>query len=296
MLLRAIINGKKAGADDVRAAIFQLREAGFDIEVRVTWEGGDAARLINEAIREGVTRLLIGGGDGSVNEAVGALISIPDELRPELAILPLGTANDFASACGIPAMPVDAVRLALEGTAKPVDAIKANELSFINVASAGFGAKVTAETPVALKNFLGGGAYTLMGLIKSIDFKPYGCSISSSGMEIKGNVIVGALCNGRQAGGGQVLAPKAKINDGLMDVVAVLEFPATDLDIVITELMNNDVDGQYVRRFRVEEMKAWSDTAMPINLDGEPYTTKNIDFKVLRHAIQLVVPDNCPLI
>jgi diacylglycerol kinase family enzyme len=80
-----------------------------------------------------------------------------------------------------------------------------------------------------LKNFLGGGAYTLMGLVKALGFKPYSGRIISTEMEIEGDAIIGAVCNGRQAGGGQQLAPKASLTDGLMDIVLVLDFPATSI-------------------------------------------------------------------
>ena len=87
--------------------------------------------------------------------------------------MPLGTANDFATACGIPSDPLQALQLAQVGEAREVDAAQANDYHFINVASGGFGAQVTANTPVALKNFLGGGAYTLSGLIQAVNFAPY---------------------------------------------------------------------------------------------------------------------------
>ena len=99
---RLIVNGKSAGRSDLRSAITTLRKKGIALEVRSTFEGGDVERFVNEAINEGVSRLLIGGGDGSINEAFDALLKHERNTRPELGILPLGTANDFASACHIP--------------------------------------------------------------------------------------------------------------------------------------------------------------------------------------------------
>lgn len=294
--LRIILNGKKAGIEEIRSAIYQLRDKGYSIEVRTTWEFGDMERLITEAINENVKRLLIGGGDGSVNEAVTALLKISPGSRPELAILPLGTANDFASACTIPKAPADALRLALTGDTVEIDAVKANDRAFINVATAGIGAQITSETPVQLKNFLGGGAYTLMGLVKAVNFIPYESGLSTSKEELTGKVIVGAACNGPQAGGGQRLAPGAKINDGLIDIVAVMEFPAADLNLVIKEILNPEINGQYVKRLSVDKIQVWSDNGMPINLDGEPYKADKIEFVVLAKAIKMVLPTGCPLI
>lgn len=69
------------------------------IEVRVTWEHCDAERLVNEASRDGIQRIVTAGGDGTLNEVVSGLAKLDSDKRPELAIMPLGTANDFATAC-----------------------------------------------------------------------------------------------------------------------------------------------------------------------------------------------------
>ena len=102
MHVRLIINGKKAGRPDVRAAVQAVRGTGFVVDVRVTWEHGDAVRLVAEAVRDGVPRVIAAGGDGSVSEMVNGLMAIPAASRPEMGIMPLGTANDFATACGVP--------------------------------------------------------------------------------------------------------------------------------------------------------------------------------------------------
>ncbi|MCK5359027.1 MAG: YegS/Rv2252/BmrU family lipid kinase, partial [Gammaproteobacteria bacterium] len=201
MDIRILLNGKKAGLEPVRSAIFKARESGV-VEVRSTWEGGDVERMVMEALNDGCQRLVAGGGDGTVNEVADALLKLPLEDRPELAVLPLGTANDFATACTIPTEPLAALRLAQSGQACSIDAVKANEYSFINVASGGFGAQVTANTPVALKNFLGGGAYTISGLIQALNFSPYHGEVHLPHESSRNNIIACAVCNGKQAGGG----------------------------------------------------------------------------------------------
>ena len=101
MRIRILLNGKKAALDPVRDAIYRARADG-PVEVRTTWEKGDVHRLVQEALAEGCKRLVAGGGDGTVKEVTDALMHLQQEDRPEVAILPLGTANDFATACGIP--------------------------------------------------------------------------------------------------------------------------------------------------------------------------------------------------
>ena len=279
----------------MRDAIYQAREKiSDDIEVRVTWEYGDVHRFVKEAFADGVERVVAGGGDGSVNEVVDALMGLPRERRPELAIMPLGTANDFATGCQIPIDSFDALEVAVNGKSHPVDVVSANDRHFINIASGGFGAQVTTDTPVELKNFMGGGAYTLTGLVKAIDFKPYSGGLKAEGLDLKGEAIVWAICNGRQAGGGQVLAPSAYINDGLIDVVVLRAFPLSDASQVISEIREPTIDGAYVRRFQTSWLTFSSDTVAPTNLDGEPYHRDSIRFEVIPNAINLIVPEDCP--
>ena len=295
MDIRIILNGKKAGLEPVRQAIFTARGQG-EVQVRVTWEGGDAERLVKEAANEGCRRLVAGGGDGSVNEMVNAMMQIPADERPEMAVLPLGTANDFATACGIPAEPLAALALAQRGDARPVDCARANDNYFMNVASGGFGAQVTTNTPVALKNFLGGGAYTLSGLVQALNFKPFPGQMILPNETGSAEVVVGAVCNGRQAGGGQPLAPAALIDDGLLDIVGLNMFPAGAVSDVVAELMAQEASGVYVTRRRVPWAEWSSDQIMPINLDGEPIAERKVRFEAVPGAIKLVLAADCPML
>ncbi|MBV7296317.1 lipid kinase YegS [Enterovibrio paralichthyis] len=295
MTIRVLLNGKKAGLEPVRHAIFNARQSG-DIEVRVTWEGGDIERLVKEAIHDGCKRIVAAGGDGTVNECAAALMGYEPEQRPEMAVLPLGTANDFATACQIPLTLEQALHLAQTGSVTAVDCVSANDRHFINVASGGFGAKVTAETPVALKNFLGGGAYTLAGIVQALSFEPYQGKTLMPDHESDQEVIVGAVCNGRQAGGGQILGPNAMLNDGLLDTIVLRRFPLEAVTQVIAEINDVGSDGEYVRRIRTPWIEWQSDDVMPINLDGEPISAKKIRFEAIPNAIKLVLPKGCPLI
>jgi len=294
--MRIILNGKKASNQGVRSAISTIRQRHKNLEVRVTYEYGDVERFVLEAQREGVKRLIIGGGDGSINEIVNALAKLPKKERPELAILPLGTANDFATSCTIPPDTLESLRLASSGKTVPVDIVSANEKYFINIATAGFGAQVTADTPTELKNFLGGGAYTLTGVLKLLDFVPYRATMRTPAYEKEELGIIAAVCNGRQAGGGQILAPKAYINDSLIDVLIVSPFPLGDLTTVIEEIRSPRSDGRYIKYFQTPWVETETDDPAPVNLDGEPYRHNKIRFEVIPGAIDLVVPENCPCI
>ena len=106
---RVILNGKGAASPPVRNAIERLRAQGQPLEVRVTWEGGDAARYAREALQDGVEVLVAGGGDGTLNEVVNGILKENEKPAMALGVLPLGTANDFARGTGIPLDPYEAL-------------------------------------------------------------------------------------------------------------------------------------------------------------------------------------------
>ena len=291
-----IINGKKAGQPDIRQAVYELRERGHDLQVRVTWEYGDGLRYVQEASALGIDRVIAGGGDGTVNEISHGLALIDREQRPAMGVLPLGTANDFATCCTIPTEPLAALQLALEAEPVNVDLVQANDRYFLNVASAGFGAAVTTETPVELKNFLAGGAYTLMGMIKILNFTPYSVRLKAEEYEYEGEAVIGAICNGRQAGGGQVLARDAFLNDGVFDVLIARPFPLNAIEQVAAELRTPSPSGEYITLFQSRWLESFANEPIPVNLDGEPISGNSIRFEVLPETIRLAVPEGCPCI
>ncbi len=96
--LRLIVNGKSAGDPALRAAVGQIRDMGHTLEVRVTWEGGDAARYAVEAVNDGVDVAIAAGGDGTINEVAGGMLSAAGPLTTALAAVPYGTADELRRA------------------------------------------------------------------------------------------------------------------------------------------------------------------------------------------------------
>ena len=291
-----ILNGKKAGIQEIRQAVTHVREKGHDLHVRVTWEYGDGLRYVKEAQALGVDCVIAGGGDGTVNEIAHGLALLAKEKRPAMGILPLGTANDFATSCMIPSEPLAAISLAVEADPVSVDLIQANDRYFINVASAGFGAAVTTETPVELKNFLAGGAYTLMGMVKILNFTPYRVKVRAENYHLEGEAVIGAICNGRQSGGGQVLAPDAFINDGVFEVIVARPFPLNAFDQVAAEFLDPSPDGEYITMFQSTWLESFAEDPVPVNLDGEPIRSRSIRYDIVPDALRLAVPKSCPCI
>ena len=155
---------------------------------------------------------------------------------------------------------------------------------------------VTTATPPNVKRLLGGAAYSLMGVIMAVNFQPYEGRLVLPDAEHELRALVGAVGNGRQAGGGQVLAPRAYIDDGLLDVLVVREFPMDQLGAVVAELENLTEDGEYISYHQVPWLESHSVGQMPINLDGEPIAVESVRFEVLPAAVRLVVPTDCPLL
>jgi lipid kinase YegS len=289
-----ILNGKVAGNGALRAAVVGQREAGHRFEVRVTWEKGNAQRFVLEA--GDVDLLIAGGGDGTLNEVVRGLMDLPIDARPVLGVVPLGTANDFATGCDIPRDPKQALALCMEGEAVPIDVGKANDYWFLNVASAGFGAEVTATTSADLKRLLGPVAYTVMGAILAISVHQYHGKVTLPDREITDSGPVAIIGNGRQTGGGVQVAPRALIDDGLLDVLVIRHIPATALLTAARELQQLSPDGEYISYWRTPWIEVCSEEVLPVNLDGEPVHFSSVRYEAVQKAIRLIVPANCPLL
>jgi lipid kinase YegS len=289
-----ILNGKAAGNDALRNAVAQQRAAGHRIKVRVTRKKGDARRF---AAKAGEADLLIAaGGDGTLNEVVHGLMDLSKAARPALGVVPLGTANDFASGCGIPRDPDEALALCMKGQGVPIDVGKANEHWFLNAASVGFGAEVTATTPPELKRLLGQAAYTVMGAILAMNVHHYRGKLMLPDREITASGPVAIVGNGRQTGGGIQVAPRARIDDGLLDLLVVRQIPAMALFTAARELQQLSPDGDYISYWQTPWAEVYPQEAIPVNLDGEPVRFSSVRYEAVPGAIRLIVPPNCPLL
>ncbi|RLE32248.1 MAG: lipid kinase YegS [Acidobacteria bacterium] len=295
--VRVILNGKGAANPQVRAAVNRIRDEGQPMEVRCTWEGGDAAHFAQEAIGDGIEVLVAGGGDGTIHEVVNGLMTA--QSRPELAlgVLPLGTANDFARGCGIPLEPYEALKLAIGGAPVAIDVPSANGVFFANVASGGFGAEVTVGTPSELKRAIGGGAYALVGIVTAAKMTPYSGNFTAAGESGKGSFIALAVGNARQAGGGFQVTPKALLDDGLLDLMILADFQTKDLGLVLNEFQDfANTNNRFVHFRQAPGFEMEIPGKLPINLDGEPYRWDRIHFEVRPKALLVVLPEGCPLI
>ncbi|RKQ97201.1 lipid kinase YegS [Kushneria sinocarnis] len=296
MRIWLIINGKATDDPALQEAIRRARAAGVALELKVTQSGEDVERFIGMAVERSIRRIVIGGGDGTLHDAVNALMRHPAEQRPEMGIVPMGTANDFATSTGIPLTPMDALSLATDGEAFNIDVGCINDLHFINLASGGFGARVTSTTPPKLKKMLGGGAYSLVGAMRAWRFQPFEGRLILSDRNVEASLIVLSIGNGRQAGGGQELAPKALLDDGLLDVLAVESFPLSRIGQAIRELNHLSDQGSVVRYYQLTSMQFDSRRPLPVNLDGEAHEFTQMSISIRPGALAVILPEECPLL
>jgi lipid kinase YegS len=287
-----ILHGKQALNEDVRAAVVEKRKLGWDLEVRLTWEAGDAQRLVQEALAAGHRQIVAGGGDGTLRDIADAIA--PASNRASLTILPLGTANDFARAAGVPLIVADALDL-LDETPVAVDLGEVNGKVFLNMATGGFGSQVTANTSEELKKVLGGAAYLFTGLSRFSELHAAHGELTGPDFHWRGDLLALGIGNGRQAGGGHVLCPTALADDGLLDV-SILPAPQEVVGTLRSLLEGGlGIDNMFIRA-RLPWVELKSAQGLDINLDGEPLSGEELRFVARPAALLLHLPANSPVL
>ncbi len=302
---RLILNGKSAGNDDLRDAVATMRARGVEVDVRVTWEAGDAQRHVSEALRDGVDTIIAAGGDGTFSAVAAALARMdePAGRLPALALVALGTANDFATAAELPKEALPAMEAVCEWPPVPIDllrlAVDEGKIHWCaNLASGGFGTKVTVETDEGLKKMLGGLAYLITGIAQLGRIQPIHARLHGPDFEWEGLLIALGIGNGRQAGGGQALCPDALVNDGLLDLTVVPELSG-EVAATIGTLVTSG-KGAALERVAVRARLAWVQLDCPqpiiLNLDGEPVESRHFRIDCVPGRLRMHLPPDSPLL
>ncbi|SMF62308.1 lipid kinase, YegS/Rv2252/BmrU family [Tistlia consotensis] len=217
--LRIIHNPTAGGARWRRygAVLERLDRAGARIEELATGRRGDAEAYAAALARDDCDRLVVAGGDGTINEAINGLLANQAGGRTiPLAILPLGTANVLAQEIGLSTRPAAVARMILQGAARPIALGEANGRAFTLMAGVGFDAHVVAQVDGRLKKRIGKLAYVWQTLrqLAVYDFPLYRVTVD-------GEVFTAAsavACNAHFYGGRYVLAPDALLDDPSLEV------------------------------------------------------------------------------
>lgn len=178
--------------------------------------------LVAGAQRDAIERIVVGGGDGTLNAVLSDLISA----QIPVGLLPLGTANDFAHNLGIPDDVEAAVQIALRGREWPIDVGRVDGKPFLNVATIGLGPAVTKHLTSELKARLGFLSYPRALISAYRESKPFRVGVQADQrQEMRLRVIHLAIGNGRYYGGGAIVNHPARLDDGLLHLSALRPTP-----------------------------------------------------------------------
>ncbi|MDZ4806206.1 MAG: diacylglycerol kinase family lipid kinase [Candidatus Eisenbacteria bacterium] len=245
--------------------------------------------LTARAMQDGYGLILVAGGDGTLADAARGVVgqSIP------LGVIPAGTGNIVAINLGIPMAPRDAARAAIEGTPEPYDVGRLDDgRIFILSAGAGYDADLIRDADRELKRRFGPLAY-LFAMFKNLGVKRARYILELDGRE-KIHVLAKTVLvtNVGRTMGSLPLAPDARVDDGLLDIVV---FTFTTLPgLVITflkALLGGLKDDPRVRFYQAKTVRLQASRPMPVQVDGELIErTTPISIEVLPGAIRIMRP------
>jgi lipid kinase YegS len=287
-----VLNRKSAARSDLREIVKPLqRELGLDVVV--PWSSKQLRKLVCKAVAKGTTRIIAGGGDGTLNKVSNAILALGECEGISLGLVPLGTANDFARSYNDDGSDLaGSLQRAATADARPIDVGCINGRYFVNVASGGFGAMITATTPQEVKRRLGGLAYTLLGMARISELNPIPARIALDGeaaMETSISALV--IANNRFAGGGFDVAPSAELTDGLLDIGVISSNGVVPDARRLAKLLDpSDPTSDLVERAQFRTAFIETDRIFHLNLDGEPMQDTRFEVSVLPSRLNFVLP------
>lgn len=262
--------------------------------VRVTRRAEDAARLARSAEAAGCRRLLVAGGDGTVREVVSAFRD--PRTAPCVALVPVGTGNDFARALGLPRDAEAAVPVALDGPVRRVDVIEvrvaAGASRAVNFAVGGVGGDVARHVTAERKRRWRGLVYLRALAAELRHVRPRELVVEADGGRISaGRHLAVLVANGPTLAGGVPAVPPASIDDGALDVVAVRgDSTLAALGVLARLAAGRHLGSSRVTWVRAERVEVRGDPEMRFNADGEPLGAGPASFRVLRGALRVAAP------
>ena len=285
-------------ANDLRPIVQEFKEG------EISWSGTvyptHATELAKQAAAQGCDLVIALGGDGTAHEVVNGLMQVPEGKRPVMGVVPLGSGNDFAHALGVPKKPDHALVHALNGQPSKIDiGLLTDEHSgrreyFDNTVGAGFDAVVTIRSHklIIVKGFL----MYLTAVIQTIllNHNPAKIQFQSETESWEDTVLMTTVCNGGREGGGFLISPESKIDDGLLQFLNVKKVSRAMMFRLVPEFMK----GTHLR-FPATQLGSFkklrmnSDRPLYIHADGEIFTSfgsdvREVSFEVLPGALSVV--------
>lgn len=322
---RLIVNpssGRDRGPDYLPEINEALRKRFGTMEIVMTIGGRDGEEAAAQAARDGCDRVFVAGGDGTLNEVVNGLLAASALDRIPIGLLPLGTGNDFARMLHLSEEPDEALTaLALEQTVA-ADVGMLNGRAFINASGGGFISEVTEAVDDGLKSIAGRLAFLIGGANVMLDHEPVAARVSlpagdfsplsfeaedrraegegwrteDGRMVLETRLHMFAVCNARQIGGGRLIAPHARIDDGWLDVCLVEEMPMLDFIGLLGKVAagGSHLGDARVRYFRARELEMRFERPVKVNTDGELLEAPVCGYRVLPGAARFLAGAETP--
>lgn len=267
-----------------------LERGGLETSCHMTSaEAKDAMRAAREAVREGFDYVIAAGGDGTVNEVVNGLAGEPR--RPTLGILPAGTSNDLARALHLPRDIREAARRIVRFRSMPLDIGRTDETYFVNIAGCGRLTEITYEVPSKLKTMLGQLAYYVKGMERLLPMlRPIQIELKAQECTFSGKAMFCLIANSNSVGGFDKLAPRASLQDGLLDVILVKQVNLPTLIRLATAALRGEhILSEDVIYFQTPFLQIYSPERVDLNVDGEYGGPLPRAFQACKHHLQVLV-------
>lgn len=230
--------------------------------------------------------ILIAGGDGTVDIVVNFMMN--NNIEKPIAILPTGTANDFATFIGMPRNVESACEQIIHGQVRAVDIGKINDKYFINVASTGLFTDISQKTDANLKNTIGKLAYYLKGLEQIPNFRNLKVKVSSKEVVFDGDMYLMLVFNGQTAGNIN-FAYKAVLDDGLLDVIIIkASAPIDIINLLFSMLKGEHLEGcPSLVYFKTDQLLIESNEDIVSDIDGEGGPDFPLAISCIKHGIMV---------
>ena len=285
----------KAGHQELRTQMLELLDrftaGGYTVTVRPTQGRGDLTQWVLDHGSEYDT-LVCAGGDGTLNEAVSALVQL--ERPPKLGFLPAGTVNDMAHTLGIPRNPLKAAEIILEDHCQQIDIGRFGENRYFSYV-AGFGAftDVSYETPQEEKRVLGRLAYLLNGVKSMASLKGVPVKMITEDRVVEDRILLGLVCSTTSVGGFRTPMDGVSLDDGLFEVIAAKEIKnLQDLNAVTTLLTRREFDPRFFYTFQTDQVRFEFEQPVKWTLDGEfGGAVETAEICNLHRAVEIFVPN-----
>jgi diacylglycerol kinase (ATP) len=288
-----LIRNAEAGTTDsenVEKALAVLREAA-DVEVCATSNPGELDGVLH---RRGSRRVVVAGGDGSLHAVVAALHRRQELGDVVLGLIPLGTGNDFARGSDIPLDPEEAARVVVKGDVRPVDLIVDNVGNVVvNNVHIGVGAQASRKAH-KWKGRLGRLGYGVGALLAAVNPPFVRLRIEADGLEVADlahPILMVAVGNGPNVGGGAEITPRADPEDGKMDLMVSFAIgPLARVGYALKFRRGEHHERGDVRYLRVSSVSV-SGQDFYCSADGEVYgPERQRTWRVERGAIRMMLP------